>query len=135
MASIGDCGMKWDIHPKNKLPVGERLALLAQGHVYGEDLLCDAPEFEKVEKEGNDLIISFLHSEGLHISGEKLQEMQVETADGERKDITEVRIQDEKLILPDCADVKKIFFAWTDYYEENLYNRAGIPAKPFVCEV
>ena len=131
MASIGDAGMQWDIHPKDKLPVGHRLALLARGHVYGEDILCDAPEFRDAKKTGNSIEICFAHDTGLNIAGETLQAMVGVLASGERRVLSNAVIQNKKLILRDCADVIALQFARTGYYEVNLYNAAGIPAKPF----
>ena len=40
ITSIADCGDEDDIHPKDKKTVGERLALLALGRVYGRRALC-----------------------------------------------------------------------------------------------
>lgn len=47
---MGDTGMQWDNHPKNKKSIGNRLVLLARGHVYGKNLLCDPPEFFSAER-------------------------------------------------------------------------------------
>lgn len=44
MVSVMDIGSYYDIHPKAKMEVGRRLALLARGMVYGETLLCQSPE-------------------------------------------------------------------------------------------
>lgn len=131
MASIGDAGMEWDIHPKDKLPAGERLALLARGHVYGENILCDAPELLSAEKSNGCIAISFSHGEGLHIAGNVLHAMVGVNSAGESLEITAGEIRDGRLILRDCGDITALRFAWTDYYEVNLYNAAGIPAKPF----
>ena len=44
MVSLMDIGSYYDIHPKKKMEVGRRLALLARGLVYGESILCESPE-------------------------------------------------------------------------------------------
>jgi len=131
MASIGDVGMEWDIHPKNKLAVGHRLALLARGHVYGEQILCDAPELEYAQKEDDRILLHFAHAEGLHIAADALQALVGTDTSGESREITDVQIKDDTLILPNCHDITALAFAQTDYYEVNLYNAAGIPALPF----
>ena len=131
MASIGDAGMEWDIHPKDKRPVGNRLALLARGHVYGEDILCDAPQFQSAKKMETSIEVCFVHDTGLNIAGETLQAMIGVLASGECRVLSNAVIQNKKLILRDCADVTALQFARTGYYEVNLYNAAGIPAKPF----
>ncbi len=131
MASIGDVGMEWDIHPKDKKPVGERLALLARGHVYGQDILCDAPELRSAEKVDDRIEICFSHGEGLHIAGNVLHAMVGVDSAGKEWELLHGEIKDGKLVLSDCAGVKALRFARTDYYEVNLYNAAGIPAKPF----
>ncbi len=135
MASIGDAGMEWDIHPKDKKPVGERLALLARGHVYGQDILCDAPELLDAKKMGEQIEIRFSHGAGLHIAGSVLHAMTGVNAAGESRELSNAEIQRGALILHDCAGVTALRFARTDYYEVNLYNGAGIPAKPFEVNV
>ncbi len=59
MASTSDVGMQWDIHPKKKRPVGERLAYLALHQVYGLDLVCEAPRLIGAERKKDKLILHF----------------------------------------------------------------------------
>ena len=125
MASIGDVGMEWDIHPKNKKAVGERLALLARGHVYGEtDLLCDAPEAVLATKKGEELVITFENAKGLHIEGERLNALKGVSYES-------ARVEGNQLILSGVSQVDEVQFAKEPYYEVNLFNEAHIPAKPF----
>ena len=137
LASSSDSGMEWDIHPKHKRPIGERLALLAMGHIYGRDILCDAPEFESVEWEDGKLTVSFKHGEGLYL----------QTADGSRTlsgpvnallvdgRPMEGHIEADRLVVPVPLRPKRAELAWCGYYEMNLYNAAGIPAMPFETEI
>ena len=134
MASIGDVGMEWDIHPKDKRTVGNRLALLAQSHVYGEALLCEAPELMDVTRDGDSLVLHFANAEGLHLTG-TLQAMVGFAESGECRELTHAEIRDHALILPHCQEIRQLQYAWTGYYEINLFNAAGIPALPFEVTV
>ena len=132
MASIGDVGMNEDIHPKYKKPVGDRLGLLARGHIYGEDILCDAPEIKSVECGNGEIILSFEHGNGLHLSGNHINALSLEMADGSIEDVTDVQIEEDKVVIRAGGKVTRILFAQTGYYEVNLYNESQIPAKPFI---
>ncbi|MEN8155542.1 MAG: sialate O-acetylesterase, partial [Bacteroidota bacterium] len=49
-----------DIHPKNKLDVGKRLAMLALSETYKEDVgACKSPTFKSMEINKNQIILSF----------------------------------------------------------------------------
>ena len=61
MVNIMDSGARLQGHPRNKRLVGERLALLVRGKVYGEDILCEAPEAVDAKLEDGYLAISFAH--------------------------------------------------------------------------
>lgn len=126
LCSSGDAGMRWDIHPKHKRPIGQRLALLARGHVYGEDILCDAPVLNGAAREGNRASLSFEHGNGLHIDGDVLNALRVNGQSCPARAAGDCLTID----LP-MAEQWKIEFAWQGYYEINLYNAAGIPALPF----
>ena len=130
LCSSSDSGMRWDIHPKHKRPIGERLALLARGHIYGENILCDAPRLKDARRIGMQAELELENAEGLHIEGDDVQALYV---NGQP---CPARIQDNTLILdlPE-AENWSIEFANTGYYEVNLCNGAGIPAIPFVLEL
>ena len=135
MASIGDVGMQWDIHPKNKLPVGQRLALLARNHVYGEPVPCEAPALLDAMKKDGEITLRFAHGDGLTIRGDALRAMVGVTESGKCRELTHAEIRENTLILPHCQEIRQLKYAWTGYYEINLFNAAGIPALPFEVTV
>lgn len=134
MASIMDSGMEKDIHPKKKRPVGERLALLARGKVYGEDILCEAPEFQSAKVQPGKLLLTFANvGKGLEIFGGKLNALEL-SVDGRRIEAA-ASARGDKLCIQSEEILEKseieLCFAWIGYCEVNLYNSAGLPAKPF----
>lgn len=69
MTSITDLGNVFDIHPKEKKPVGERMYLLADKYVYGNmDVYADSPIGKSVERTSDDTIeICFENGDNLHL--------------------------------------------------------------------
>ncbi|MDE7334603.1 MAG: sialate O-acetylesterase [Lachnospiraceae bacterium] len=140
LISSSDGGMRYDIHPKKKQPIGYRLALCARSYIYGEDISWDAPVMDSVVLKDRTLLLHFAHAyEGLSMQG-SLQALQIFgiTPEGKRTEIPADSCQymaggeQITVILPDAvlfAELE-IAFAYTPYYEVNLYNSAGIPAIP-----
>ncbi|MCD8151260.1 MAG: sialate O-acetylesterase [Clostridiales bacterium] len=137
LCSISDVGEEKDIHPKNKKTVGERLALLARGHVYKEEILCDAPRAVSAERSEREITITFSNADGgIQIRGETVDALKL-YASGEELSY-DFRVENNTLVvtLPcDIAEKISAAFARTPWFVVNLYNRAGIPAIPFefVC--
>lgn len=136
MTSIMDLGMYWDIHPKHKKEVGERLALLARGKVYGEDILCESPEFVSASRDEYTITITFLHTgTGLYLKGNSVDGLKIQNH-SQTKDIAfkNCYLKQNCLVLEfDTLPNEPIWieFANTGYVEVNLFNSANLPAKPF----
>ena len=135
LCSIGDTGTRLDIHPKSKKPVGERLALLALRHLFGQDLLADAPRCVEVTREGQKVALRFENAgDGLVIDGNKLESLEL-VCNGKAVPF-HAAIPGNRLILvlEEPADGPlEIRFAQTNWYRINLYNSVGIPALPFIA--
>jgi sialate O-acetylesterase len=135
MASIMDVGMRFDIHPKNKRTVGERLSLLARGKIYGEDIICEAPEIEKIKREKDSIIIEFRNvGDRFILKGNSINGLQL-FIDG--IEVTTFKANIEGNLI--CINVKEvednsiveIRYAWMNYVVVNLYSSGGLSAKPF----
>lgn len=141
-ASIGDVGSTYDIHPKEKQPIGKRMALLARGYVYGEDVLCDAPMPLKAERSQKEITITFIHADnGLKIKGIEVQALKIYNQKHEiiEKSLYKVSVVNNKLLIHFNKEIStkivEIAFAKDPYYEVNLYNMADIPVKPFTVVI
>lgn len=138
IASIMDSGMEWDIHPKNKEPVGKRLALLARSKVYGEKILCEAPYGSKAILSKNNIIIEMENiGEGLDVLGETILGFEV-LYNGKSLNEIQAKIEHNNIVLYGEFENKgeyTIRFAYVDYIKVNLYNSAGLPARPFILKI
>ena len=133
LCSISDLGNKYDIHPKEKKPVGERLSLLVLRHLLGMGVPADAPRCVGAERKGPWVILHFEHAEGgLVIAGAEVNALEL-LSDG-----TPVAFQagarGDRLVLAPSEPVAgplEVRFAQNNWYRVNLYNAAQIPAVPF----
>lgn len=135
-----DLGEWNDIHPENKKPVGERLALQAMKIVYGDNNVVSSGPIRKMAKlEDNKIVISFDHvGSGLVSSnGEELAHFAIAGDDG-KYEWASAEIRNNEVVVWNNAipNPKFIRYAWADNPDfANLYNKEGLPASPFQLEV
>lgn len=133
MVVTTDVGDADDIHPADKEPVGERLALAARVLAYGERAEYSGPIFEKVVLEGASARVQFSHvAKGLVAPGGTLQGFEVCGADGVYYPAS-ASINGDGVVVssPAVNAVVAVRYAWADVASGNLYNTSGLPASPF----
>jgi len=132
-AVITDVGDEKDIHPKQKEPVGHRLALAALALAYGKKVDYLGPEYDSMKVDGNKAILSFKNlGGGLVCKGDKLTGFAI-CGDDKKFVNADAVIQDDKVVVssPNVAKPVAVRFGWANYPVVNLWNKAGLPASPF----
>ncbi|AMR30626.1 hypothetical protein A0256_03900 [Mucilaginibacter sp. PAMC 26640] len=132
-----DIGDKDDIHPKNKKPVGLRLAYTALNRTYDmQDVAYLGPHYHHAIFTRHQAIIYF--GEGTMAGGLKTNDGQVPrhffVADTDQVfHYADARIEGNTIILT-CKSVKHpvaVRYAFTNYPTTNLQNGVDLPAVPF----
>jgi sialate O-acetylesterase len=123
-----------DLHPKNKGPVGDRLAMAAEAIAYGRDVVCSGPVFDSMKVEGDTIRLSFKSATspltakgGGHLQGFVI-------AGNDRKFVpATARIEGHSIIVSGegIAQPVAVRYAFEDNPTCNLFNAAGLPASPF----
>lgn len=138
MAVVTDVGNIDDIHPRNKLDVGRRLALWALAKDYGrDDLVYSGPLYKSMQIEGDKIRLSFAHVGGGLVArdGEPLSEFQISA-----KDVgfvpAEATIDGDTVVVyaNQVNHPQHVRFAWHKLSNANLSNKEGLPAAPFTTE-
>ena len=136
MAVSSDVADSLDIHPRQKKPVGERLARLALRYDYGFDIVPCGPSIRRAVVEGDDVILEFDFAEGLKASDSQvLRCFEVAGADGAF--VTAVAaIADDKVVLSsDVESPEYVRYAWQQYTSANLVNGEDLPASTFFITI
>ena len=133
MASTIDIGNNKNIHPANKVDVGNRLALWAFKNIYGKDVVCSGPLYKSQEIKGNTIYISFDYADGLNAKGGTLKGFEIAGKDGKFFPAT-ATIEDGKVKVssPSVSAPVSARYLWSDCVDQaTLYNGAGLPASSF----
>ena len=128
-----DTGDPDNIHPKDKLPVGERLALCALAKQYGKNVVFSGPTLASVEHIPGAVRLHFANTDGgLVVKGAKLEEFAIA---GEDKIWywADARIENDTVVVssPSVPSPKEVRYAWQSNPAATLFNGAGLPAVPF----
>lgn len=130
------------LHPANKQPAGQRLALWALAKDYGrKDLVHCGPLLDKVRISGDKAILSFKHVGGglKNKSGEKnLEFFEIAGKDGKYVS-ADARIQGDTVVvrsekIPSPVYVRYLFRKPAPNPEVSLINAEGLPASSFMTD-
>ncbi len=133
MAVTVDIGDARDIHPKQKQPIGVRLALAARTLAYGEQLEFSGPTYDAIRVNGNAATLTFKHlGGGLVARDGELRGFAIAGADGNFA-TAQAKIVDDTIVVTSESVVEPVAvrYGWSNVPEVNLWNRAGLPASPF----
>jgi sialate O-acetylesterase len=137
MVVMSDLAEVDNIHPVNKLPVGERLAMWALNRVYHvtDEIPC-GPLYKSMKVEGDAIRVSFENDLTLKsLDGKPLNSFEVAGADGVYHP-AEAEIDGDDIVVksPDVKKPVNVRFAWTNIAVPNLASCGDLPASPFTSE-
>jgi sialate O-acetylesterase len=128
-----DTGDPDNIHPGDKQPVGERLALCALAKHYGKAIPHQGPTLKSVEHLPGALRLRFDHVDGgLVVKGGKLEEFSIAGKD-HKWHWADARIDGNSIVVssPMVPEPEAARYAWQSFPKATLQNGAGLPAAPF----
>ena len=144
-AISSDKGHPTDVHPKEKAPIGERLARLALNQTYGMSHVTQhgpTPISAKrvIEKTTGHIVLEFSDAKELMTSdGKSLRGFEAGDIVGTFQAVPSenIMIEGNRIIIedPKGAWAMRIRYAWKPYTEANLVNEAGLPASTFEIAV
>ncbi len=137
MVVISDVSTNEDIHPRNKKPVGERLANLALSKNYKKDKgIVSSPLFESATTNGKKITVHFKNAEGLHTKNKKVTLFEVAGEDGVFYP-AKAKIKNTTVVVSskEVKTPKQIRFAWHNAAQADLFNKAGLPASSFMAQI
>ena len=129
-----DIGDPASLHPKNKQPVGHRLALVARAAIYHQPIAASGPVMAGATVEKNIIRVRFDYAEGglMLLSGASPSGFEIAGADGKFFPATAILNRDAVLVSsPEVPSPTYVRYAWANNPTVNLCNTAGLPAAAF----
>ncbi|WP_315098232.1 GDSL-type esterase/lipase family protein [Capnocytophaga sputigena] len=136
MAVSYDYGHSTDVHPKNKQPIGERLAQWALADTYGRKVLPSGPLFRSATFNGKVATVAFDYAQGMHSAdGKTLRGFELSDGNGIFYPATaEVVGEAIKVTSEEVSTPKMVRYGFSPVTDGNLVNEANLPASTFTSE-
>jgi len=146
MAVTIDIGDANNIHPPDKLYVGQRLAMTARHVVYGQDLVYSGPIYDLMKVNGNKIRIKFKSLGGGLTLGTPPPTAAGKTfpppteltgfgiAGVDQKFVWAKAILDGNTVIVSSDEIQQpvaVRYDWGQNPSGDLYNMEGLPASPF----
>ena len=134
-AVSSDKGHPTDVHPKEKAPVGERLARLALNQTYGmENVAQHGPAPVSAKEIKGKIIIEFNDAKELRTSdGNALRGFEVGGTVGTMDAVPSenIKFDGNRIIIEGYSNARRVRYAWKPYTDANLVNETDLPASTF----
>jgi sialate O-acetylesterase len=134
-AVIIDIGEGKDIHPKNKVDVGRRLARWALAKDYGVKIPFHSPQYKSMEVQGSKVVLTFDYVDGGWRPFDVNEPRGFAIAGADNKFIWasgkilpdgRIEVSSDKVEAP-----VSVRYGWANNPVVNMYNGAGLPLTPF----
>lgn len=124
-----DLGDEKDIHPKNKLPIGERLAAVALQRVYKTRQDGEAPRVKKAERQGDAFVLTYDRPVVLQNDGKGFALL---GADGKWA-FAQAKADGASVTVSGVKEPTEVRYAWANFPEVSVYSAGadGLPAGPY----
>ena len=133
LAITTDVGDAYDIHPKNKKAVGERLALVALAKEFKRQVEYSGPEYSGMKVENGKVRLTFKHAEGGLVAKTK-ENLGFQIAGADKVwhwAKAEVKGDTAEVWSESVAKPLAVRYAWAGNPKAGLFNAIGLPAIPF----
>jgi sialate O-acetylesterase len=137
MAVSSDWGDSLDVHPRNKRPIGERLARWALSKTYDKShVTSSGPLFHQADFSGEVVYITFDYGDGLtSADGLPLRTFEVAETDGiYYPAVAEVEAGRLKVYSEKVKHPRYVRYGWQPFTRANLVNKDELPASTFKAE-
>lgn len=133
VANTVDLGDAKNIHPADKAPICERLALLARRDVYGEKVVAQGPAYRRSGLKGNRVVVEFDHADGLKTTdGKAPSGFQLAGSDKKWHPATAaIKGNTVELEAEGVTAQAYVRYAFLGKPTVNLVNGDNLPAYPF----
>lgn len=135
MVVSSDLGLRHDVHPPYKRPVGERLAQSMLRHTYDRSSAPVSPEVgENSRVDGDRVQLDLREAKGLHGSdGQPLRGFEIAGENQLFFPATAQLNEDGRLTLhaPKVAQPRYVRYSWQPFPTGNVVNGAGLPLGTF----
>lgn len=138
MAVAIDLGLKDDVHPLDKEPVGKRLHLLAKEYVYGKGARNVFTDILKVTPGSGRTVIVFKPGHGnLKRLNDSLPGFETAGEDGSFAPARAYMTGSNTVTIEHAGKIAAVRYGWQPFPEPalQLFDEAGLPVGPFVYKL
>lgn len=133
VANTIDLGDLKNVHPKDKLPVGRRLALLAARDTLGQQIVAEGPVMKRVELRDSTVVVHYGQAGGMRTRDGKAPTAFWLAGESGKWSRATAKIVGETVVLqsPGLKKPLHVRYAFAGKPEVNLVNGDDLPARPF----